>query len=382
MGPHRREARTLVLTRIGIVADDLTSATDATGPFANPDSGLSPTVSLCGWIPGDANVAAVDADSRAHPSNEATGRVERAFGSLGPTDVVIKTVDSTVRGHLVTEIASAMAITGHKLVVVAPAFPAEGRTTQGGVQLLNGVPVHETHFGSDPTHPLATSSLLELLAPLHASAVGKHQLWTSMPPRGVVIVDAANQSDLDDLVKNAPLEDVLWVGSPGLCRALAARLHPVSAQPLPPSLQPGPVLFVVGTLHPATTAQLEELEGSGVAVTHPNTLHEHSRGGDVAVCTPRISREPNAVQALAQAVAPLIQSGHYRRVVLTGGATARTVLEECRIDALHVLGELEPGTTVVRSGDEGPDIVLKAGGFGSPNFLSTMTSTNQRTTRS
>ena len=55
--------------------------------------------------------------------------------------------------------------------------------------------------------------------------------------------------------------------------------------------------------------------------------------------------------------------------MLTGGDTARTVLERLGIERLQVIGELEPGICLSRQDSGGPAIVTKAGGFGDRHSL-------------
>jgi uncharacterized protein YgbK (DUF1537 family) len=45
------------------------------------------------------------------------------------------------------------------VALVVPAYPASGRTTIGGYQLLNGSLLEETEVGRDPTWPISTSYL-------------------------------------------------------------------------------------------------------------------------------------------------------------------------------------------------------------------------------
>jgi uncharacterized protein YgbK (DUF1537 family) len=79
-----------------------------------------------------------------------------------------------------------------------------------------------------------------------------------------VVADAGSDADLDRVVAAVPIEQVLWVGSPGLAAALARRLGPHAAGLT--TEQAGParrVLFVIGSLHPASREQLGWLCSAG-----------------------------------------------------------------------------------------------------------------------
>ena len=63
------------------------------------------------------------------------------------TNLVYKKVDSALRGNLGAEIRAVLdGFSAARAVLLAPALPANGRTTVGGRQLLGGVPVHETEM--------------------------------------------------------------------------------------------------------------------------------------------------------------------------------------------------------------------------------------------
>jgi 4-hydroxythreonine-4-phosphate dehydrogenase len=73
------------------------------------------------------------------------------------------------------------------------------------------------------------------------------------------------------------------------------------------------------------------------------------------------------VHRMAAAADPLIRQAS--ALMLTGGDTARAVLDRLGIQRLQVLGELEPGICLSRSGASAPAIVTKAGGFGDGHSL-------------
>lgn len=149
---------------IVIVADDLTGAADC--GVACTGSGLDTVVVFSEIFRvqhGAADVIAVDADTRrASPETAAlvTERIVRELCSGGEAPILYKKIDSTLRGNLAVEIAAARRAYGNlrlsekgnpaavclpppPLAVVAPAFPATGRTTRGGRMFVQGKPMEE-----------------------------------------------------------------------------------------------------------------------------------------------------------------------------------------------------------------------------------------------
>ncbi|MFI6522770.1 four-carbon acid sugar kinase family protein [Spirillospora sp. NPDC050679] len=369
------------LPSVAVVADDLTSAGDGAAPFHL--AGLPARISLGAPDPAPAGaVTAVDCDTRTRTAAAAADRVAQAARRLAAADVLVKTVDSTVRGHLAVEIGAALAGGGRATAVIAPAFPAEGRSTVGGVQHLAGVPVHRTAFARDPGHPVRDADLTRLV-PGAVLADGPAHLAELVGHARYVVADAGGDRDLDEIVAAvARPRQVLWVGSPGLAEALARRLAPAQKpeQTPPPRLpRRARVLTVVGSLHPASRGQADRLgalnTGAMVPVTEERaaerTERELADRGTALLHGPADRTATGSVpEALAAAVARLAERRAFDALVLTGGETARTVLDALAVSAVRLVGQPEPGVPlgVVERPWRFP-VALKAGGFGDPGTL-------------
>ncbi|NIH86015.1 four-carbon acid sugar kinase family protein [Amycolatopsis granulosa] len=357
---------------VAVIADDLTSAADGAAPFLA--AGLRASVLLDptrAQMDGGPEVVAIDTDTRRRPAAVAARVTTAAVRAVRDRRVLYKTIDSTLRGNIRDEVRTALAASGRRAAIIAPAFPAAGRTTVGGVQLLDGVPVHETGFAADPTHPVRSSSLATLLP--------EAAPWTPGEPttHRIVFADAACDADLDRIVHGTALEDVLWVGSPGIAAALA---RAVATAPAPPVTPVRPrvqrVLVVVGSRNRASLAQLDQLlprtgiaDAGGPVDDVLATLGTTFAGTGVAGLTDRTAESTvdEAAARLSRAVVAARRSDLFDAVIVTGGATARAMLDALRIGALDLLAEPEPG--VVAAATTGPDrfpILVKAGGFGDP----------------
>ncbi|MFF8277010.1 four-carbon acid sugar kinase family protein [Streptomyces lateritius] len=369
---------------VAVLADDLTSAGDGAAPFRRAGHRARAFLHTS-ETPGTARVPdvaegviAVDLGSRLLEEAEAVRRTERAARSFAGADLLLKTVDSTLRGHFAAEIRAARAGSRRRAVVIAPAFPAEGRTTVRGVQHLGGVPVHDTDFARDPAHPVRTSDLRNLLPEadvVEPDEVGR--LPELIGQGGLFVCSAATDADLDRLVSSAPRpRDVLWVGSPGLAAALARR-HPRTPATSPPRLpavhRP---LIAVGSAHPASRRQLESLRArQDVACADSDDptaavdVLRRTSAPIMVVHTPDGRRAPGPsdtlTRDLARVVRGLAADGAADGLVLTGGETAVTVLEALGAAGIELYDEPEPG--VARGlliGPPGIPVLIKAGGFG------------------
>jgi uncharacterized protein YgbK (DUF1537 family) len=269
------------MTRLAIIADDLSSATDCGAQVVR--SGLSVVVPLGGYsLPkeaGGTQVISVDTDSRSLSADHAYAKVKAATQQLvtqGWTHFY-KSVDSTLRGNLGAEIEAVLDVVKPDCAVIAPAFPKYGRTTVDGVQHLHGRPLHETEFGTDPTAPVRDADIARRLADgsrrksgqlmldqLRAGPAQIKSVLQGMLADGIelVVVDIAEQEDLKRICLGLSGSDlrVVWVGSTGLAEFIPLPLgvnvtSDRFSQDQP--FDPRPALALVGSASETTRQQLD-----------------------------------------------------------------------------------------------------------------------------
>jgi uncharacterized protein YgbK (DUF1537 family) len=264
---------------------------------------------------------------------------------LAGCSVLYKTVDSTLRGHIAQELEACFAASGRTSLVFAPAFPQAGRTTVGGIQLVDGVPVSESAYGQDPVHPARHSALVDLVPDCIKT---------------VTLLDAVTQEELDSQI--ASIEDpesVLWVGSPGMAAALARRFVPTKTAPQLMDGISNDVLVVIGSANMRSHIQADLLQqATGVMLLRGPKVRE---------------RDPAAVlRRIAQDAARELQDPRFGALIATGGDTMEAVLDLLNVREFEILQELDPGFPLghARLGD-GRSLLLamKAGGFGSDDAL-------------
>jgi uncharacterized protein YgbK (DUF1537 family) len=227
--------------RLGIIADDLTGAADTAAAIARPGA---PVRAWLGSRPLGpvASAVAVTTDSRHRPADqavEATRASAEALREAGAT-LLYKKVDSNLRGNVAAELGAVMEVAGGP-VLFAPAFPQRGRTTVGGVQSVEGVPVAETEMGRDPQAPARCSDVVRLLVdgwrtevrptvqlcPLEVVRAGAEAIRARLREGEVLVCDAETDADLEAAAEAALAhpEVRLVGGCAGLAAALARRLY-------------------------------------------------------------------------------------------------------------------------------------------------------------
>lgn len=378
--------------RVAVISDDLTGAADTGVQLAR--AGYRTAVAF-GRAPepadSDIDALVIDTDSRALDPAAAAERVAAAVADVAARPLLYKKLDSTLRGPVAAELRAALAASGRVQAIVAPAFPASGRTTRGGTQLVHGEPVERTAFADDPGFPVRESHLPSLLA---AAGLGRVSVVDSDSMREAgdapwVVVDAEADADLERIVRAVPdPAAVLWAGSAGLALALG-RVYPGPRAHAPGARRAARrVLVVVGSANAAAREQLERLaagpEPVALVELEPAALSaDHLEGASSAlgaaldaggICVLAVAAGSGdgerITQALAEVVGRLSDGERVDGLVLTGGATAIAVARRLGAHGLVIEDELEPGVPIGRLLGPAPHpVVTKAGGFGTPDAL-------------
>ena len=361
---------------VGIIADDLTSATDGASAFLA--KGHAPLIKREVDSREHGAVLAIDTNSRASSISQATKATADAVSALSNARLLFKTIDSTLRGHIRVEVAAAFRASGRSRLVVAPAFPEAGRFTIGGIQTVGGIPVSQSPYGCDPVHPAGTSHIVDLLDPSLGMPIildpDSSSSGDAATNTAILILDADSQDVLNRQVASIPdPETVLWVGSPGLAIALASLVPAVPDGRPVTGKAAGRVVIVAGSANPVTRVQCETLRAQYVPVV--TDLADAPGDARVICLRAPLQRQENAsavMANLAEQAAAAVARHDYDAVIATGGETMAAILDRLGISRFFLTRELAPGFPVGRA--ERADgtsltIAMKAGGFGSPSAL-------------
>jgi D-threonate/D-erythronate kinase len=403
---------------VGIFADDLTGALDAAAPFAA--RGFSTVVSPTEELPIGSNraeVISVNLGTRHLSSSEIFSRTSQAVSTLVGlgVKVLLNKVDSTLRGNPGVELVAALETLNGDHAVLCSAYPQNGRTIEGGVLLVGGVPVAETDVGQDQLSPLPSSRVDEIVSASLERAGVPDKVHVQGAEGGAAITDllpvlitlnARTEAELGILAER--LVDTpttaLVAGSAGISVALADVLDMDRFHHRTPSDVSGligqKVLIVTASQRQIVDAQIELL-GNQIDIVHAELSVDEAlagvtdesiermidvaqRVGVVVLRLGTLSTESDLstgdLQSMAKTIVGNIGAA-VRRVtdaakpdtlVVIGGDTAAGVLEACGVSSLKLRGELQPGTVsgVPVDGTIADTLLItRAGGFGDENSL-------------
>lgn len=382
-----------------IIADDFTGAND-TGVQVRKAGTPIDVILDTAAVRDDGASLSIDTESRVITGNEAYERVYSAVQQVkatGGCGVLYKKVDSTLRGHLQEEIRAAAAAYGPELILFAPAYPAQGRTVEGGRLCVHGTPLMETEIAADPRNPLTEDRLQPLLEDCLHEAV-QHVALADIEADDFALTgraysfDTLQQEQLTAIARKAMQtgKKILWIGSAGLAEGI------LQARPQHPALA------VVGSISSKTMAQLAYCKEQGLAVIalDMQELYETRQcdeairsviaalqAGKDTVLTGAACRQDYedfaaygrkkgistdelaefTKQTLSRMVPAVLQETDVRGLFLTGGDTAIAVIQQLQAGGSYIEREIIPGFVEGRllgGPKKGLPIVTKAGAFG------------------
>jgi len=410
---------------LAIMADDLTGACDSAGSFRR--YGLRTVITDFSHLDWDSSVRvlAVNSDSRKQNSMIAYQRVQEISRQLLHEGRIpfYKKVDSTLKGNWQSELAALVSTWLPDVVLVAPAFPVWGRTTEKGIQCVNGRPlsnvkIHHSERLED-SNTCRSANLVQLLKQqfgrgvqlLGRSELGRGPQWIERQIERYrftgyrfLVFDAVSDDDLKCVCLGGGRVSlkVLWVGSGGLARFLPLGWGCHHTEPVPPGTSQAEttdgqksILLVVGSLNPSNAEQLEYLgkkvpltlidveegdsqENLSTQAKREKALESLKQGVHVAIHLPfRSIRAPlqSLQDTLQWLIASLIELEQVKGVILVGGDTSMKVYRTVGASGIEILGEVQAGIPYGRwSGGllSNRPVATKAGGFGQSDTLAKM----------
>ena len=407
------------MLRILILADDLSGAADC--GVACAGAGLKTFVALRHTDEEPvADVLSLDADTRSLAAEQAAKKIDQLMrGYAANSDLLLfKKIDSTLRGNVGAELAAALRAlrdvrpgAPRRIAIMAPEFPAIGRTTIDGTQFVHGQPLHNLDIWRVQGMN-GHAHIPDMLQPfgLQCEVLGLDVIRSARSPLSdtmnaaaqiadVLVCDAETDLDLMAIATASMELDCrpIWVGSAGLAyqlpqaAGLVKRTH-VAPKSLPPI--GGPLLFVIGSLSRNSLEQVRILSSSSATIeicvppevllageqhadwlVYAHELERAFRSNQDVVLSPKtepridLAERPFIAAALARLATTVARNAG--ALIASGGETARAVFEALGISRLRLLGDLEKGIpiSITENWSRPLPVITKAGDFGGASAL-------------
>lgn len=401
----------MALIDLVVIADDFTGSLDTGVQFSKVGAKVLATTT--GQLPGidtsGVHVLVINTESRHLSARNAGEAVRNAVTAAKRLKVrhFYKKTDSTLRGNIGAELDAFLAATERRAVVFVPAFPQVGRTTVGGHQLVDGIPLQETEFAWDPMDPVHTSHVPSLIASqTKVPVLLKWKKWKLTGRPSIIVFDAKTDEDLARIGSyvRRDITSLAFAGCAGFATVMASLIHSSYWQPIKPILsRDGGTLIICGSINPVSMAQVRHAEKAGLptisvlstpAFAVSNQIAENQRvyervldaikARKVAIlytslaenCAPTPAGSLSFVAQLGEIVQRTIDEARVDALVVFGGDTLKAVLDSILVSGVEPVDEITPGVAVslpVYHDRKHPKsnmvIVSKAGGFGVDNFV-------------
>lgn len=404
-----------------IIADDLTGALDTGIQFAryktNTKVFTKSEFSKDLFNQTDTEVLVVDTESR-HLAPEEAYEIVYSLSKMAVeagVKYIYKKTDSALRGNIGSELVALLEASKEKFLAFIPALPLMNRVTIEGMQYIDGIPVHESVFGSDPYDPVKSPYVRDLFldANINTALYNKEDTYsTDFEEATIGIFDAQTNDDLRYigryLKQNNQLKAI--AGCTGFAAILPEILGTIKTDVVLPTLKQ-PLLVICGSLNPISRQQIEYCEEKGVnrIELSPEQLVEEdyfsSYAGEktlnsikkklveqeVLIIDSGISQlnimddymakmgiDMDAARIkITKALGSLLEKvykmgiGYEATVMIIGGDTLKGFIEQVDCDEIHMLCEITMGTVLssINICGKNAKIISKSGGFGTKELI-------------
>lgn len=370
-----------------VIADDLSGAAELAGIAAV--HGLRSEVQTRLDLTSRADVIAIDTQSRSLKSDQASERVFEIFErakALNP-DWVFKKTDSVLRGNIASELQALAKAASKQRILFIPANPSKNRVIVDGEYQVEGLPITESVFASDPEHHITQARVIETIAPFDKTRIRSISRTQASPSDGIIIPDVSTRSDINH--RTTEVDDrTLPAGAADFFTALLeerAPFKPVDIAPLSTSNR----LFICGSLAAwkagfksnakAHQIPLHTIEDPADHLEATRKSMENCGQAAIAIGEPQknpsesqhVNSSTSLLRQLVEATKALIDHQMPTQIFIEGGATASalfslmgwhqfTVIPSC----LTGVGCLTPN-----QGNSDPTLFVKPGSYPWPKIV-------------
>ncbi len=386
------------MTRLLILADDLTGALDAGVQFTNKGDKV---VIVSDYTQAytdnsEADVLVVDTESRHIDPAEAYRRIHTLVSEARQRGIarVYKKTDSGLRGNVGAELSALLDASGEKTLHFVPAWPKMNRVTRNGIHYVNGKPLAESIFAQDVINPVTESSVTALI--MQQSSI---PAYTGEADEGIIVHDCETDEDMRRLAAELVLSgsEHIFAGCSGFLetfpRQSGADISAANAR------LSSRLLVLSGSLNAITCRQLEVAEENGALRRHVpmDSIAENNwPETDISTFAENFLREADTEIAVVDTLSPMKRTNltpdelaqriaasmgklakqfllrdSGRTIMIIGGDTLLGFIRELGIGRLQPITEVSPGIVLAEYSWQGEPhyLITKSGGFGKESEL-------------
>ncbi|MFH5886101.1 four-carbon acid sugar kinase family protein [Halalkalibaculum sp. DA3122] len=384
-----------------VISDDFSGAAELAGIAM--DAGLEVEIQTKPQVETTADVVILDTNTRSKTRERATVTMKRVAKNIKryEFELIYKKVDSVLRGHVGMELSLLLDNSPGRSVLLVPANPSMGRTISNGIYLIDGHPLHQTVFASDPEFPVHTSDVVALAGAgsgsEHGTEIKRLQGRSAIPGQtgNVYLPDTQYGDDIRYWAENLD-SHLIPAGAADFWRALLRSMgfYPRKKSGPPFDTEHQDRLFVCGSSLSKVEMMLEklsvrELEQVQLKVGQPGrneaniteavakqVIAKFGSTNSVVLSAEVTGNEAVLAEKipgmLADVTAAVLKRVALRDIVVEGGTTASEVVRALGCSRFKPTNHFARGVIRMQpAGDNspGPSVTVKPGSYSWPAAL-------------
>ncbi|HRO45639.1 four-carbon acid sugar kinase family protein [Agriterribacter sp.] len=395
---------------IAVIADDFTGAAEIGGIGIRFQMKVEIVTRVS--IEPDTDLLIIVTDTRSKSAEEAINDIYLITCQLMKLkpELIYKKIDSVLRGHIIAELLAQMKIMGKQRALAVPANPHLGRVIKDGMYYLKDVRLHETGFRNDPefvmsnSDTMRSSDVIDILRYNNSADLERLNIIVAktdvpFPAKGIIIGEALSSDDLRLWAKRVD-DHTLIAGASSFFLALLEHLqypHREGAFEKSIAYSGGNMLLVCGSSFSKSKQMVAKVLADGAPVSLMPSALLHADGAllsglqdqwasdiislfathnHVIVAADPEANYPanelgrNISKHIAKVVGKVMKRLPVQELMLEGGSTASSILNEMHLEKLYPQQELADG--VIRTsvpGNAALHITFKPGSYRWPESI-------------
>ncbi len=362
-----------------VIADDITGAAEIAGISLRYNLKTSMVLSLEEEIP-KVDVLVIATNTRSYSKDKSITTINEIIKKISPLKVqIFKKTDSVLRGYVYEEIKAILDSTNYNCCLLLPQNPSKKRVIFKKEYLINQAPLNKTLFREDPEFPIKTSNVIELLGNNVLSLGVDDDLKLD---KSIQIADATSKEEIIHQLLKAKSKNVLFAGSADLFDLMLAQNYKESNNQKKHKLEKvSKALFFCGStqsqdlsnksyplsLNAKQSIMPQNIFDGESEDSWIKELKESYLKGDSLIIS--LGKRENGGSLLAirlrkimaKIATELVAKKRPDLIVIEGGATAYSILEELRWNTFNLTKEYAPG--IVGLQNNKTQIILKPGSY-------------------
>ena len=379
---------------IAVIADDFTGAAEIGGIGLRHGLKVVIKTDLVATV--ECDLLIIASDTRSLSKEDANSEIKKITSyliSLKP-QLIFKKIDSALRGNIEYELVAQMEVMKKSRAIVVAGNPNFNRLIKNGIYYVNDELLSDTYFATDPEFPVKTSSVLEIIKK-GTVAITNCTSNDVLPVSGLIIGDNCSEVDMSRWANHVD-HDSIAAGSAVFFHQLLIKYHYTeNITQQNKFIIREKSLFIFGSKFPKSEELIERINAASIEIVNmPEALFKSAEvqiaiikkwgeeiakslnnGKKVVVTMIYDSDKSEGLSKrikdnIGLLVSNILAKTTIDDLLIEGGATTFSILNQLKISELYPVKEIEPGVILmIPKNNPNLNITTKPGSYMWPNEI-------------